>query len=241
MLITSAKNELIKSLKKQIKEKEVICLDNPKIIAEASENGVDFLYLFKRDGYCLQQTFNCECITLSENVFEALSTTENSQGLLAIVRLKSHSLKPPQGDFLVLDNIQDPGNVGTLIRSALGANFLDIYLLDSAKICGDKVVRSSMGTIFKTRCYEITKQEFLDSFKNWGKKLYTCDMYGENIYKTTFGDNIGIVVGNEGQGVSREIESICTNKISIPMQNNLESLNAGVSGSIIMYEIANRK
>lgn len=241
MLITSTKNELIKSIKKQILDKQVVCLDNPKIIYEAFSYGVEFLYVFKKEDYALRQSFDCQTITLSDNVFDSLASTKTSQGLLAIVKINSHSLKPPQGDFLVLDTIQDPGNVGTLIRSARGSNFLDIYLLDSAKLNNDKVIRSSMGAVFKTRCYELSKEEFVSNFAKWNKSLYTCDMSGDSIYSIRFETNIGIVVGNEGQGVSKQIQDLCTKSLSIPMQNDLESLNAGVSGSIIMYQIANAK
>lgn len=238
-MISSVKNEFIKSLKKQIKDKELICLDNPKIIYEANDCGVEFLYILKRKDYNLKHAYSCEIVELTDNVFDALSTTEKSQGVLAITRLNTHSLKPPQGNFLVMDTIQDPGNVGTLIRSALGANFIDIYMIDCAKVNSDKVIRSSMGAIFKTRCYEISKENFIDNFKSWNKSMYTCDMNGNDIYKTKFALNSGIVVGNEGQGVSDEIARLCTSTIAIPMKNQLESLNAGVSGSIIMYQMAN--
>ena len=158
---------------------------------------------------------------------------------MGVIKLQNRAIQPPNGNYLVLDELQDPGNVGTLIRSALGANFLDIYLLNSVNISNEKLIRSSMGAIFKTKIYQVSKDEFISNYKKWNKPLYVCDMDGENIYKTHISNNAGIVVGNEGNGVSAEIRGISTGSISIPMKNGLESLNAGVSGSIIMYHLSN--
>ena len=132
----------------------------------------------------------------------------------------------------------NPGNVGTLIRSAVGTGFLDIYLISCASVTNPKTVRSTMGALFKANIYEVD-EKFVKTLKVWNQTVYVADMDGENIFETSFQQNCGIIVGNEGQGVSDELIEIATNKISIPMKNNLESLNAGVSGSIIMYQIAN--
>ena len=220
-------------------DKSLVFLDNPKLILEAKNSGNDVLYLIKNELYEGKTDYGGETVEVSKNVFKTFSSTESSQGLIGVVKLNPKSIAAPIGNFLVMDEIQDPGNAGTLIRSALGANFLDIYMLDSVKITNDKLLRASMGAIFKTRIYQITKQEFISNFKSWNKDLYICDMNGNSIYNEQHKTNIGIVVGNEGNGVSTELRNIANYSIKIPMQNGLESLNAGVSGSIIMYQIQN--
>jgi len=232
-------NEKIKYLKKLMSNKAYVFFDNPKILQEAYDAGHKIAYIIKKEGVIFKADYGGEILEVSENVFKAFSTTVNSQGIIGVVEFKNLELKKPQGNFLVLDNLQDPGNVGTLIRSALGANFLDVYLLDCAKVTNDKVVRSSMGAVLKTRCYQTTKQEFLQRAKEWNLNFAVCDMEGEDIYKTTLPQPIGIIVGNEGRGVSERMYSLATKTIKIPMQNGLESLNAGVSGSIVMYCISN--
>ena len=149
MVISSNQNEKVKELKRLMADKSLTFFDNPKLVEEAYLAGHNILYIIKREDYVGKTDYGGEILTLSGNVFKNFSTTENSQGLVAVVRLNTYKIKKPKGNFLVLDALQDPGNVGTLIRSGLGANFLDIYLLDCVKPNNDKVVRSSMGAIFK--------------------------------------------------------------------------------------------
>ena len=222
-------------------DKSLVFFDNPKLLDEAYSAGHQIIYLLKKEGTASKTDYGGEVVELAENVFKAFATTQNSQGLIGVVKFIYPKMQKPKGNFLVLDALQDPGNIGTLIRSGLGANFLDIYLVETAKATNDKVVRSSMGAIFKTRLYPCTKSEFIENFKNWKLPLITLDMNGENLYKTNLPSGVGIVVGNEGNGVSKELREISTLALKIPMQNNLESLNAGVSGSIVMYEIMQRE
>ena len=237
MVIASTQNEKIKYLKKLMNDKSLVFFDNPKLVEEAFQAGHNILYIIKREDTPYKTDYGGEVVEVTQNIFNVFTNTQHSQGLIGVVRFKELPLNKPQGNFLVLDGLQDPGNVGTLIRSALGANFLDIYLLDSVKANNDKVVRASMGAIFKTKIYQTTRQEFISAFKNWNLKLLACDMNGANIFEYQTKYPVGVVVGNEGNGLSDEIKSIATDIVKIPMQNGLESLNAGVSGSIVMYQI----
>ncbi len=233
-MITSVQNEYIKQLKKLKQQKDILCLDSPKLIDEAIKNKWEIVDVVKTEKVTKQYT--TKDIIVSSNVLKIFSNTKTSQQVIAFVKLKKQSLKPPSNNFLVLDNIQDPGNVGTLIRSAVGANFLDIYLINCASVTLDKTIRSTMGALFKCNVYE-TDKSFINVLKSWNKRIYIADMNGKSIYESFFSNNIGVVVGNEGHGVCEDLRKIATDKISLPMQNNLESLNAGVSGSIIMYQI----
>ena len=230
-------NPKVKELKKLMTDKSLVFFDNPKLVAEAYMAGHQIIYTIKKEGFSGKTDYGGEVIELSESVFKTFSSTLSSQGLIGVVKFNFKPLERPKGNFLVLDELQDPGNVGTLIRSALGANFLDIYLINTVKPNNDKVVRSSMGAVFKTNLYPCSKDEFISEFKKWNLPLAVCHMQGENLYKTTFPNQVGVLVGNEGNGVSEQMHKLSSKTISIPMQNNLESLNAGVSGSIVMFEI----
>ncbi len=237
-MITSIQNEKIKYLKKLLKDKDYLFLDNPKLIDEAVNSGKSLEYLIVKENYSGKTDYGGEILLVSDNVFKLFAQTINSQGVVGIIKFCKKKLELPFGNFLVLDEVQDPGNVGTLIRSSLGANFNDVYLLNCARI-SDKVVRSSMGAIFKLNVYECSKDEFISICTN--KNMFYADMNGENIFNKQFSENVGIVIGNEGNGVSKEIKKICKSSISIPMANGLESLNASVAGSIIMYQINLRR
>ena len=220
-------------IKKQVKDKTLIVLDTPKLIHDAMSRGIVPKYVFATG----EQINNFLGATLvGKSIIDLFSEVKTNAGVVAFVDPIHKSQKPPQGNFLVLDRVQDPGNVGTLIRSALGANFKDIYLVDSAKI-STKVIRASMGAAFEENIYSLTRDEFLKFAKEQNLKLISADMDGENIYETKGLKNVGIVLGNEGQGVCDEIANICQKTIKIPMNKSLESLNVGVSGSIIMFEI----
>lgn len=236
-IISSVNNPIIKDLKKQ-KLKGLLFLDSPKLIEEALKAGLNPSYILLEDGKQFDFIKGYNYITVTKNIIEIFSNVETNQGLIMALTIPKRELEKPKSNFLVLDNVQDAGNVGTLIRSALGANFEYIYLLDSAKLSNIKTVRSSMGACFNTKIYECSKAEFVDMFSCFNSKLYYCDMNGENIYKKCFNNGIiGIVVGNEGKGVSNEIKQIAYGSLKLPMNPHLESLNAGVSGSIIMYQI----
>lgn len=240
MVLTSLQNPKVKELKKLMADKSLVFFDNPKLVEEAYLAGHQIIYLIKKENYVGKTDYGGEVVELSENVFEKFTTTKTSQGLIGVVRLNFLGLTKPNGNFLVLDGLQDPGNLGTLIRSALGANFLDIYLLDCVKPTNDKVVRSSMGAMFKTQIHTCTKADFVKEFVKWNLPLISLDMNGESIYNLNLPNTVGVVVGNEGNGLSQDIKNISNTIAKIPMQNGLESLNAGVAGSIVMYEIANR-
>lgn len=236
-IITSVNNPLIKELKKQ-KLKGLLFLDSPKLIEEVIKSGIiPEIVLIEKDKNFnfLKNSFICY---VSKNIIDLFSDVKTNQGIIAVIDLPKRQLEKPKGNFLVLDNVQDAGNVGTLIRSALGANFEYVYLLNCASLSNIKTVRSSMGACFKINIFECSREDFINQYNDWNLDLYYCDMNGQNIYNMDLSNNtLGIVIGNEGKGVSKEVKETCNNTIKLPMNNKLESLNAGVAGSIIMYQI----
>lgn len=240
MVITSTSNSQVKEIKKLKKEKGFLFLDNPKLIEEAILAGeeIEVVVFEENKGEKFASLAKSKNIIVSSEVFKMLSSAENSQGALAIVRTRKRPFKPPSGNFLVLDEVQDPGNVGTLVRSALAFEFNDIYLINCASVSNEKVVRSTMGAIFKTRVYELSREEFVSNFK--GMNLYCGEMNGEDISKAQLKFPVGIIVGNEGNGVSNELKKL-SKSVAIKMNKGIESLNAGVAGSILMFKIKEKE
>ena len=239
-MLIKAPNSLIKDLKKQKRENSsLLFLDNFKIIKDAISAGLKPKYILVSDEkYNVWD--NQEVLKVDNQTIDQLSDSKTPQGVVCITEYIQDVVSKPKTNFLVVDSLQDPGNVGTLIRTATACGFNSIFLLDSVKITNSKLVRSSVGTIFQNKIFSMTKDEFCVKAKEWNLNLVMADMNGENIFNCNFNDIVGVVVGNEGQGVCEQIASICNYSVMIPMKNNVESLNASISGAIIMYEIAKK-
>ena len=236
MIISSQSNQQIKEIKKLKSEKGFLFLDNPKLIDEAIMSGAEVVKIVIEEGKeeKFSHLIQFDFLVASKDVFKSISSATTSQGALAIVKYNQQSFRPPSGNFLVLDEVQDPGNVGTLIRSALAFGFLDVYLINCASPTNEKVARSTMGALFKVNVFEIGRDEFISHFD--GKNLICGVMDGKDITQTNFHFPCGVVVGNEGNGVSEKVKDICQ-KVTIPMNEGVESLNASVAGSILMFKI----
>ncbi len=240
-------NNLLKELKKQKKEGGLLFLDNIKIINDAIKNELikPKYILVEKEELNVYET--CQVFKVERSVIQQLADTKTPQGVLCIADYLQHMVEIPKNNFLVIDGLQDPGNVGTLIRTAYAADFNEVFLIDSVRITNSKLVRSSVGTIFSAKVYEMTRAEFIEFAKKHKLTLLKADMNGESIFSfvdkpiKTASLPLGVVVGNEGQGVSKEIGDLCTISVKIPMQEGIESLNAAVSGAIIMYEINKKR
>ncbi len=176
---------------------------------------------------------------VSPNVFKSISGTETPQGILATVTLPvAEFYKHAENNkILVLDKISDPGNMGTIIRSACAVGFSHIFTIDCVDAYSPKVVRSASGGLYNVKLYPSDYAEVLSLCKKHNIQLLVADMNGQNIYNNfVASSSYAIVVGNEGNGVSSELKNAGT-LIKLPMTNNMESLNAGVSASIIMYAL----
>lgn len=243
MMLKATKNFIL-NLKKQKREnKSLLFLDNIKIIRDALEHrSIDVkCILTSLDSLPFSCDKNIEVYKTENKIIEQLSDTKTPQKVLCIAYLTQNVVEVPKTNFLVLDGLQDPGNVGTLIRTAFASGFETVFLVDSVKRENSKLIRSSVGAVFDSKVYQMTRKEFISFARENKFKLIMCDMNGENIFKTQISEKIGVVVGNEGQGVSEEIAKLCYKTVMIPMKEGIESLNAGVSGSIIMYEINKSK
>lgn len=174
---------------------------------------------------------------VSKKMFDSLSSTKTPQNIICVCKIKQYDYQSV-GNSLVLDNLQDPGNVGTLIRSAIAFGFNDIYLIGGADPFSDKVVRSSAGTILKARIHTLDYGEFSLNRSQIAENFIIADMQGVNINQFCLPKGrFSVIIGNEGNGVSEQMKQIATATVSIPMAYGVESLNAGVAGSIIMQKL----
>lgn len=183
-----------------------------------------------------------DTIFLPEHLFGKISDVRNAQGILGIVRHSPLPFEfgPDAGRYLLLDVIRDPGNLGTLIRSAVGAGFDGVLLHgDCVEPFNPKTIRSTMGTFAFCNIQQVERAD-IDRLMNAGYDLcVTTGNEGGNLYETEFGRKSVLVVGSEAHGVSEELLDAATKMITIPLATECESLNAAIAGSICMFHIAN--
>lgn len=180
-----------------------------------------------------------ETILLPELLFEKISDVRNSQGILGVVRHHPQPyIAPETGCLLLLDNLRDPGNLGTLIRSAVGAGFDGILLYgDCVESYNPKVVRSTMGTFACCTQWNVGESE-IDQLLSSGFELcVTTGSGGQSLYETNFGTRTILAIGSEAHGISETLMHRATKRITIPLRPECESLNAAVAGSICMFQI----
>lgn len=226
----------IKNLKdkKYKRDNNLFLVEGNKFCKDLLNSDVEIVYTITKDKNLLGFP-NIEVV--SEKMFNSLCSTKSSQDIICVCKIKNYGIEANRNS-LILDNLQDPGNVGTLVRSAMAFGFEDIYLVGGADPYSEKVIRSSAGTILKARLHICSFEEIKQNLSKIAKIILVADMDGENVNKICLPkSNIAVIIGNEGQGVSNEFISIANKKIAIPMSKKVESLNAGVAGSIIMQKI----
>ena len=179
-------------------------------------------------------------------LFEKISDAENGSGIIAVVNKSSYTLdnldnlELCRGDnILVLDRIQDPGNIGTMIRTAVAAGYSIVATIKgTADIYSPKVLRASAGMIFGVSVVELADaEEFKKLVSRLDKKIVVTDpREGDPYYECNLTNDVALVIGNEGNGISDEIMESSNVHVTIPMQGEVESLNAAICASLLMYE-----
>ena len=224
-MIESVNNEKIVNYsklkqKKYRDETSLFIVEGKHLVEEAKKNNLVV------DEYILDEN-------VSLNVMKKLSNLDNAPTHLAVC--KKMTPRDIQGNVLILDGVQDPGNLGTIIRSCVAFNIDTIILSDTTvDVYNDKVVRASEGMIFNIN---IIRGNLLDIIPTLDMPLYTTNVVnGTNLDDIKIDKPYAIVVGNEGKGVSDEVNKLISNRIYIPMNEKCESLNVGVATSIILYE-----
>lgn len=232
-------------------EEGVFVVEGIRMFQEVPKNLVKKVYLSetlfnkKKDEWNLKD-FPVEI--LSDQVFSHVSDTKTPQGILCIVRQQQYEmeklLSKANPHFVVLDNLQDPGNLGTILRTAEGAGVDGIFMSkDCVDIYNPKTIRSTMGSIYRIPfVYVDNLEELLDSFRQKKITSYAADLDGRQSYDLeNYKKGTAILIGNEGNGLRKEISDAADVKVQIPMQGKVESLNAAIAASVLMFEVSRQR
>lgn len=242
--ITSRKNPLLQQVKKLLSSRKareeagLFVADGTKLLQEAVKYfpGLDTVIL--SDGVELQVPESVRLIRVPGDVMESISPMQSPQGALFLCRLPEKMDLVPRPGMLLLDGIQDPGNLGTMLRTADALQVPVVLLEGCADPYSHKVVRASMGAVFRTPVVQCT----------WAKVRQACVNAGIPVAVTALSDrakdlrqaavqNMAVVIGSEGQGVRREIIDAADAELIIPMNPHCESLNAAVAATIVMWQM----
>lgn len=240
-MISSFSNETYKEFnklktKKYSKKYKKCVVESRKIVAELYERGLVETIFVTEDKLSLFKSYkNVKIEVVSSAIAEHMSESVTNDGVLAICKIPDNN-NVQYNKCIVLDALQDPSNIGAIIRSAKAFGFTTIFALNSVYPYTFKGVRSSMGHIFGINYFEVKLDELIRLKDKYNIKFICADMQGKSIDKMAkLNDNFAIIIGNEGAGVSDEVSSLSDQIISIPMERGVESLNASVSAGIIMY------
>ena len=190
---------------------------------------------------------NIKLVCVSENVMKKIADTDTPQGIIAVCKMRQPKLENLLASgkmLLVLDRVGDPGNIGTMLRTADAAGIGGLVLLKGcADIYAPKTVRSSMGSLFHIPVLSgVSEQEFVSAAKKAGYDLLvTCLDGADNLYKADLSGRIAFVMGNEAGGVSETLLEKADKRVYIPMAGRAESLNVAMAAGIVMFEALRRK
>lgn len=259
MVITSKDNETIKRIRK-LKEKKYrdqngkYLIEGIKLIREAivEKANIDTIVVCDNcvktgeiDSKVLYEIAKYNCVYVDEKVFNNITDVQNPQGLLAVVEKKStdKDIKYDEDVIVVLDDIQDPGNLGTILRTIDSVGLSQVIVSKkSGDVFNPKVVRSTMGAIFRVNIIE--SENLVNTLKEIKKHKFkvvaTSLQTEESIYDIDYKKKV-IIIGNEANGVSKEVLEMSDQKVKIPMPGKTESLNAAVATGVILYEYVRQK
>lgn len=239
-MITSKDNELIKKCidlqsKKYSRLENKCFVESVKLVKEIYELGLVEVVLVTKSKLDQVSKLKCKIEVVDDRLAKHISSTVTTDGVFAIAKLPNNN-EVNYKKCLILDRIQDPSNLGSIIRSACAFGFDTILTINSVYPYTTKAIRSSMGYVFKVKFLEVDYNSLKEIKEKNNLTFYAADMDGDVIDKVKVVDNnIALIIGNEGQGVDQNLRELADKIVAIPMQNNVESLNASVSASIIMY------
>ncbi len=174
---------------------------------------------------------------IESRLFDSISETVSPQGICAVCKMIP--VKSMRKRLIVLNEVQDPGNVGTIIRTADAAGFDVLLDKGCADIYNPKTVRSAMGSMFHISCQKTEDlTQDIERLKQNGYAVYGAVLGGEDFYaRQKDSEQLAIIIGNEGKGIAENVQKLCTHCFVLPMYGMAESLNAGVAAAIMMYDV----
>ena len=245
-LITSRKNQYIRYFRRLGRERDFrrergeFLGDGEKLFEEALKNGAEIGAVLLRQGREAPALPGVPVLAASDDVFDYASPLVNSPGPLFTVLLRPAREERAPNRVIVLENVQDPGNVGTVLRSAaaLGCGMV-VLTGECADPYNPKTVRASMGAIFRQRLLELPLTALPERLSEWKLPLYGAALSERAAdVRDTALTHAAVAVGNEGSGLTRELLNLCDREIIIPMSPGSESFNAAVAASILLWEMA---
>jgi RNA methyltransferase, TrmH family len=253
-MITSTQNskiKLVRALQGRVKERReagAFLAEGVRLVEEAvntnwpvrfalysenlSQRGKELVEKWKASGVEVEE--------VSDSIMQSLSETETPQGILAVLNDFRITIPNSPNFLLIPDQIRDPGNLGTLLRAAAAAGVQAVLIPpETTDAFAPKVIRSGMGAHFRLPIHSMNWDEI--QVHTNGMQIYLADMEGASCWETDLRQSLALIVGNEAEGASESACRMAGAKISIPMTGNMESLNAGVAGSVLMFEVLRQR
>jgi RNA methyltransferase, TrmH family len=255
-MITSPHNpklKLIRALQGRAKERReagAFVVDGVRLVEDAVNGNWRFRFVLYDETLSERGRLSVERLTLngvdveevSSNLMKSLSETETPQGILAVLEFTQLPITNHPDFILIPDQIRDPGNLGTLLRTAAAAGVQAVLLPpETTDAFAPKVVRAGMGAHFRLPIRSMTWEEIGRFCEEANQRIYLADMDGQSCWETDLRQPVALVIGGEADGASESAKKLAHQKISIPMSGNVESLNAGVAGSVLMFEVVRQR
>ena len=261
-MITSLHNKEIKETaallarKKERDRRGLFVVEGPKMFGEAPMERIERVYLAQSAAAQMYEKYGdrlsgLSCETVSDEVFVKMSDTKTPQGILCLVRQQHYNIeeilrenKEKQMLFIILEDIQDPGNLGTIFRTAEAAG-ADAVIMSSwtADIYNPKTIRSTMGSVYRVPFFHVDQmEEAVRRLQKAGVAVYAAHLGGTAAYDACdYQKSTAFLIGNEAKGLREETAACADARITIPMAGKVESLNAAVASSILLFEAARQR
>lgn len=255
-MITSSQNQKIKLVhalqgrSRERHEQSAFLAEGVRLVEEALATSWPFRFALYSGGLSGRgqklvekiKGTGCEVEEVAPNLLQSISETETAQGIVAVLSLVDLPMPASPNFLLILDQIRDPGNIGTLIRTAAAAGVQAIILSpETTDAFAPKVVRAGMGAHFRLPIYTLDWQEIQRICKQANLQVFLADMAGQSCWKTDLSAPLALIVGGEAKGASQEAKKMANTFVRIPMPGRLESLNAAVAGAVLMFEVIRQR
>lgn len=253
--ITGKNNDIIKGVKKLFtssklrREQGLFVLEGARLVFDVLNSFYEVKYFliteksferYEEDAKCLADISE-KAYLISDDIADRLSDTQSTQGIFAVCKMKNEDVKIDlNGKYIALDNVQDPGNLGTIIRTADALGIDGIITGGGCDVFNPKVLRSSMGSVLRMKIkHSQSLASSLDDLRKSGMAVFgtSPDANAEKITDVNFSGGCACVIGNEANGISDEVKESCSEIITIPMQGRAESLNASIAAAVVMWEM----
>ncbi len=255
-MITSSQNAKVKLIRtllgraKERREADAFVVEGVRLVEEAANSNWEFRFALYDESLNERGKSLVERLTsrgvdvemVSESLMKSLSETETPQGILAVLDLTNLPIPNSPNFILIPDQIRDPGNLGTLLRTAAATGVQAVLIPpETTDAFAPKVVRSGMGAHFRLPIRAMMWEEIEQMSKSANLQIYLADMNGTSCWEANLRQPLALIVGGEAEGASEEARRLANQQISIPMMGKVESLNAGVAGSVLMFEVVRQR